>query len=245
MGHPLILTFDHGNTNPHVGIFQNQSLSKVLALKDFLNLSPDTYEKAIMIKSSVGKKIDDDAFNVPMVDIKHYWEKNKFLDMPVQYSKSLGDDRLCEGYYIYQKYKNLNTLLIDAGTFITTDFISETGFNGGFIFPGVTTFLKSFGEGAQLPVLTRDLISTELSSQLPSSTPEAILKATTLYLHGIIDELLKIKKLDQIIITGGSSDLISSIIKEKTNIEVQLMPELIHHSLFHIYQTIVERGLPL
>lgn len=245
MSSQMVLTFDHGNTNPHIGIFEEQKLTRLLTLNDFLKMDPQTYQKAIMIKSSVGKKIDEEDLNISMIDIKHYWEKNKFLDMPVNYSKSLGDDRLCEGFYIYQKYKNLNTLLIDAGTFITADFISASGFNGGFIFPGITTFLKSFGQGAHLPVLTSDQVMTETSTRLPSSTPEAILKATSLYLSGILSELLALHKVDQIILTGGSSDLICEMLKEKTKISVQIMPELIHQSLFTIYQTIVERGLPL
>lgn len=243
--HKTVLTFDHGNTNPHIGIFQGQKLTKILSLVEFLSIDQNTFQNTIMIKSSVGKKIDDNQFNLPMIDIKHYWDKNKFLDMPVLYSKSLGDDRLCEAFYIYQKFKSLNTLLIDAGTFITTDLINESGFNGGFIFPGINTFLKSYAMGANLPILTADQMSFESSSRLPSSTPEAILKATTLYLTGITNELLTQNKIDQIILTGGSSDFMLEAIKAKSKIPVQVMPELIHQSLFTIYQTIVERGLPL
>ena len=240
-----IYTFDHGNTNPHVGVFEANKLCRLLTLKEFLQIDPSQMQNSIMIKSSVGKKIDEELFNLPMIDIKHYWEKNKFLGMPVQYSKSLGDDRLCEAFNVFHQYQNLNSLLIDVGTFITADYISESGFLGGFIFPGATTFLKSYASGANLPILNADQLIFEKSDQLPTSTPEAILKATTTYLSGILSELLLDKKLDQIILTGGGAENILKILKNKTSLPIILNPTFIHESLFTIYQTIMERGLPL
>lgn len=240
-----VLTFDHGNSNPHVGVYVADKLTAVYPLQEFLQADQTRFSNAIMIKSSVGKKIDEDVFNLPVVDIKHYWDKNQFLGMPVQYSKSLGDDRLCEAFQIYQQYKNQHSLLLDVGTFITADFISSTGFAGGFIFPGAATFLKSYTQGANLPLLGADQLIFEKSDRLPTSTPEAILKATTVYLSGILSELITKQNIQQIILTGGGADGVEVILKEKTNLPIIKNPTLIHESLYTIYKTIIERGLPL
>ena len=109
-----LITVDNGNTNPHVGIFNNEEFEKVLPLTDFLLLQ-DNYLHYKSIKSSVGKKVE--GLQLESIDLSKLKEKKSFLDMNVNYSETLGDDRLVQAYFAYHSFI-LNQvdkiLLIDA-----------------------------------------------------------------------------------------------------------------------------------
>jgi type III pantothenate kinase len=115
-----VITVDNGNTNPHVGIFQNEKLDSVIALKDYI-FNPNDF----ILISDVGSPL---SFK-PTLELKSKRittpEGFQFFDMPVQYTKTLGDDRLISSYSIFKNSKpHEKILIIDAGTFITTDLIT-------------------------------------------------------------------------------------------------------------------------
>jgi type III pantothenate kinase len=223
-----IITVDNGNTNPHVGIFQDERLQKIIPLKEFIPLNED-----FILTSNVGEPLH---FK-PSFNFKDKFKNNFFFDMPVNYSETLGDDRLIIALALFEKLKtNESILSIDAGTFITLDLINHSGFQGGFIFPGVTTFLSSYQKGSLLPLLK---IKNDFElNELPHSTEDAILGATEIYLNSILENIIKKINPNKIIITGGSIELIKNKIVKLSLSKVQLetVPHLIHLSLFEIYQ---------
>ncbi|MBC7540060.1 MAG: type III pantothenate kinase [Bacteriovorax sp.] len=226
-----IITVDNGNTNPHVGIFQDEKLQSVIPLKDFTKLQDD-----FILISDVGAPLPF----IPSFDLKtkrHSKENNYFFDMPVQYAETLGDDRLISSYSLFKQIKPDETiLLIDAGTFITMDLISEKGFLGGYIFPGLNAFLFSYQKGSNLRILApkKDFKMTGL----PHSTEDAILGAADCYLDSVLESIIKTTSPSKIVITGGSLELIKNKILKLNLSEVQIETcrHLIHSSLFLIFQ---------
>lgn len=223
-----IITVDNGNTNPHVGIFENQKLEKVIPLRDYVFEKDD-----FIIVSDVGNPLPFP----PSFDLKSKREKNVFFDMPVNYSETLGDDRLIAGYATFKAIKqNETVLLIDAGTFTTMDIISNSGFMGGYIFPGISTFLNSYQSGTQLPTLH---MKKEFKlSGLPHTTEDAILGALDIYLIAILKEVIRATSPSKIIITGGSLEIFENKIRSFNLPKVQLEtnPHLIHLALHEIFQ---------
>lgn len=222
-----IITVDNGNTNPHVGIFQDEKLVQIIPLKDYSPL-PDDY----ILISDVGAPL---TFK-PSFDLKTKWHHKKFFDMPLNYSETLGEDRLITAYALFKQLRLSEKILaIDAGTFITMDLIDESGFSGGFIFPGIRTFLSSYKKGFHLPEL-REKTDFELSG-LPHSTEEAILGAVEIYLISILENIIKKTSPDRIVLTGGSYELIKNkIFKINSEVQLETNPHLLHSSLFWIYQ---------
>jgi type III pantothenate kinase len=227
-----IITVDNGNTNPHVGIFQDEKLLSVIPLKDFTRQKDD-----FILISDVGAPLSFQA-SFDLKTKRHTIDKqNYFFDMPAHYAETLGDDRLISAYYLFKQLKAPESiLLIDAGTFMTMDLVSDKGFLGGFIFPGINTFLLSYKRGSNLSVLEpkKDFKMTGL----PHSTEEAILGAADCYLDSVLESVIKKACPSKIIITGGSLDLIyNKILKlNLSKVQIETNRHLLHSSLFLIYQ---------
>lgn len=148
-----LITIDHGNTNPHVGFFTKGELTKTLALKD---VDQQLLKENYVVLSSVGKK--NDIPNLPLkIDIESLWKDHRFASMNVDYHKeSLGRDRLYQAAYLYdlKVLKNKKpALLIDAGTFITVDLITEKGYQGGIILPGLSKLSSLYPQAENLPLI--------------------------------------------------------------------------------------------
>lgn len=219
-----VITIDNGNTNPHVGIFVNDELSSVIPLASYNKKEGD-----VILMSNVGKYISI----TPTVDLRKYRSENLFFDMPVNYSETLGDDRLFQSYYLFQVIKpQERILLFDAGTFLTADLITSVGFMGGYIFPGSKTFLKSYTEGQLLPLVT----TLTMTENLPYSTEEAISMAHEIYWDSILENLVKKISPSRIVLTGGDGQILEKKIKKTSStFLLEFDPHLLHRSMHSLY----------
>ena len=220
-----LITIDNGNTNPHVGVFVDSKLESIIALKDFTPL-PDDF----IIASSVGKKLSFPIhFSVSQIKSK--------LPMKIHYAETLGEDRLVCGYGVFKTIANEKerVLVIDAGTFLTADLITSGGFEGGFIFPGIKTYLGSYQKGNLLPSL--DFPDELKNIDLAHNTSDAILGAAEIYLESILDKVIKKTSPSRIVLTGGSLLIIQKIIEKiSLGYPTELSPHLIHLSLKLIHE---------
>jgi type III pantothenate kinase len=241
----LILTLDNGNTNPHIGVFKKNKLVEVFPLKNLVH-SPLINEKNIKaIISNVGKPIDlpqNFDFAIPPIKVSDLRLKNTFLKMPVHYSQTLGEDRLCLSYYAFQKVPRFPIVVIDVGTFTTIDFIDAQGFQGGYIFPGPKTFLESYNRGQNLPVLpiknTKKIIPhQEKNVLLPQDTIKAIEGSWLIFLKSIYEFVSNELRPKEVILTGGLSHTLAPFFTSSlSQFKVQIEPHLIHYALFTILE---------
>lgn len=221
-----LVTIDNGNTNPSVGLFTNNILTQVIPLADYHQLKDD-----FILTSSVGKDLKIKA----SFDLKKKRTSTHFFDMPVHYAETLGEDRMVAAFGVFKKiHSNETRLIIDAGTFMTCDLVSENGFIGGYIFPGITHFLKIYGESAQLPVLAKNDL-TKNNLEIPQTTTEAILKATYIYIRSSLESIIEKYRPQKIIFTGGDCKLIAEILN--SSIPSEIDRHLIHLTLSLIYQS--------
>jgi type III pantothenate kinase len=179
--------------------------------------------------SNVGKGIPF----IPNINFKQFRTPTKFFNMPVNYSETLGEDRLYSAYYLFQTVQKLERiLLLDAGTFLTADLITDEGFMGGYIFPGSRTFLKSYTSGHKLPLVH----SLQITKNLPSSTEEAISMAHEMYLDSILENLAKKISPSRIFLTGGDGQMLEKIFKKRNlTFPLEFDPHLLHRSMHSIY----------
>ena len=245
------ITVDNGNTNPHVGLFEGGSLTKTTPFND-----PESLNKVLKnhsdgnnilkaIISNVGnskrlyEKLSGLDFEIKSTFISDIRENNSFLGMPVFYSETLGDDRLCQAYFAWKKNPEGPKIVIDCGTFTTVDYITEEGFLGGYIFPGPQTYLNSFQSGSHLPTINLQTSTRDEAlngKKVPQDTGSAILGSLSVYHQGIISFLNQKLDPNRIILTGGKASSLFPYLKgssfKKSSLDYR--PFYIHEALFQI-----------
>jgi type III pantothenate kinase len=242
-----LVTIDFGNTNPHAGLFQKHkgecNLIKVCPFSElslYLNQLQMTPDNSQLVLSEVKAREEELQ---PLLEqgflltrVKDYWRGTKFAGMPVNYAQTLGEDRLIQAYYVFKKMKT-NVLLIDAGTFVTMDVITNAGFQGGYIFPGLPTYQASFQNGELLKTVS---LSKNLSLELPKATAEAM-RDSYLAFAALAQKLIVECQIDKIVLTGGQISLWKQIFDHlKVSVIVQEEATLIHWALHYWMTTQIE-----
>lgn len=230
-------TCDIGNTNPHLGIWREGILKEVLPIaNNQIKERIEELPKDKTIICSVSKEIPSSDSFKKFSDLKE--GTKSFLDMPVDYESSLGHDRLTLAAYLYNSLNKIPAVIIDAGTFITMDFINELGLQGGFIIPGFKTLEKSYQSGSQLFAASDQMTLFNKSSEeilnWPQTTKEAINQGHKFLMSALLEkvecEIQKIKNKHpdiDVILTGGSGELFANQLKTEN-----YHPHLLHYSLY-------------
>lgn len=234
-----LITLDFGNTNPHAGLFQKQNnewgLIKVVPLHElriFLNqLGMSAHNTSVVVcevkaREDEIQKLQEEGYLVTRV--KDYWRGTKFAGMPVNYSKTLGEDRLIEAFFAFKKFK-APTLIIDAGTFVTMDIVTENGFLGGYIIPGAAAYFETYGKGEQLKDVPLNLTITH---SLPTETAQAITESYSAF-AALAKKLVKDHNIKRILVTGGLTSLWEGFFESEkaSSVVVEGDKHLIHWAL--------------
>jgi pantothenate kinase type III len=224
----MILSLDIGNTHPNYCLWDNEL--KLIESGLVSNLDQTINYQAVIIASVADKKIPHNLSASKIILVKNYLHQKYFLNMPVHYSSTLGVDRVVQGWELFNQKKY--GLLIDAGSFITMDIISEQGFMGGYILPGINKLLKNYTTGEQLLELTKNELMQEHSNAAPQDTHHAILGGVKLMLQAALNQVQKLYQLteEQIYVTGGDADLFQKW--QPGSIKI---PNLMHQSLINFY----------
>jgi type III pantothenate kinase len=238
-----LITIDFGNTNPHAGLFQKHqnewNLIKVCPWNElpvFLNQLQMTPDNTTMVLAEVKSRDDEltpflhQGFHI--THVKEYWRGSKFAGMPVNYSKTLGEDRLIQAFYTFKKLKE-PVLLIDAGTFVTMDVVTKAGFEGGYIIPGAKNYFEIFQRGEQLKAID---LNKNVSGALPHDTTEAM-RDSYFAFAALAQKLVSEHNIQKIVLSGGDSPLWKHIFEDlKLSVVVQEDETLIHWAL-HFWMT--------
>jgi type III pantothenate kinase len=212
-----VWTIDIGNSHPHVGKFVAGKLIKVIPYKKKVFSKED-----LIFASVVGAKKLSSKIERPAKKRQH----KKFLGMPVDYSLTLGEDRLLCARYLFDLYPKQKIILIDAGTFTTVDVIDAGGFRGGYILPGQKLLENCYQHGANL----KKVKFVHEQSGI-NSTPQAISSSLKKLITEFVNSLLKKYPNHKFVLTGGALKFYQTKIPPKKILSIE--PHLIHHALYH------------
>lgn len=193
---------DSGNTFLKVASFNNDKLINVERFSNVDEVSID--EKLPGIFCSVNH---ENLFS-NLINLRDINEK---LTYPTHYEQSIGIDRKVLVYDLLKLRQISDAIIIDAGSFITIDFITNSTHMGGFIFPGLKNFLETYHiKGKKLPSLSvQSAVKPIDHKSFPQNTHEAISMAFKYYIMSIIN-LIEGQK--NIYITGGDAKEIMGFI---------------------------------
>lgn len=164
-------------------------------------------------------------------------------DIPIKSSvknrAGVGTDRLLAAYAATQLDQNKASVIVDAGTAVTIDYVNSQGtFCGGMIFPGVLSNLKSLATNtAALPDLanaktepvTHDI---RVGDDTQSAILNGVLQSQAWAIISIADKLAEQHKA-QVIITGGDAELVKNIMP----VHWRHVPNLLHDGCRQLFQS--------
>jgi type III pantothenate kinase len=234
------LIVDIGNTNTKLAVFEgknklSQSRINELTCQEFENkLTGLKIEKAIV--SSVKKLpqfIYDLLFSkIPFVHVLSYESR---LPFKIEYDspETLGSDRIAAVAGAYNRFPGNDSLIVDAGTALTFEFLSSGIYKGGNISPGLTMRFKALNKFTdRLP-----LVSPTESFTFPGqNTTDAIIAGVITGVTYEINEYIRTFENKQtefnIILTGGDSEFLIN----KINYHITYMPDIVIDGLNYILE---------
>jgi type III pantothenate kinase len=216
----LHLLIDNSNTRTKFALDHDGELSSWRATIPTVDLNPTTLNEALKgqeitcatICSVVPKAADtiEAYLQVPT----HRVSYRSVMPITIDYPKpaQIGADRLANATAVFLEYPS-PAIVIDFGTAVTFDVISEKGaYLGGVIAPG-TASLRDYlhSQTALLPIIQLE----EPTSAIGRSTEDAMQVGAVIGYRGLIREILtavasELGAPPTIIATGGDATLISA-----------------------------------
>jgi len=217
------LIIDVGNTNVKLAVFnQDEIIDKHVVKTKYLKTSIKNIIKEhsalkYAILSSVGKLKES------VVDyIMSHFDTlilNSETNLPFKNlyktPKTLGVDRIALVCASVKQYPNNNVLIIDAGTCITYDFITnQNKYLGGAISPGIRVRYQSLNNlTANLPLLDKNMPKNIIGNSTENSIHSGVINGILYEIDGVIANYEQKYKDLTVILTGGDAKFLSKQLK--------------------------------
>jgi type III pantothenate kinase len=158
------LVIDIGNTLTKVAVFDNRIISELQVFEEFNAESLQKYLDAKKIDNAIISTVDKEIGDMESIIEGYctYFRFNAGIPTRVinqyQSPQTLGLDRLAAVIGAEASFPSSNSLVIDAGSCITYDFIdSKKNYFGGSISPGITMRFQALSAFTdRLPLMTSD-----------------------------------------------------------------------------------------
>ena len=227
------LAIDIGNTEAKIGIFDDNKLQNKTIIKkidkdkiiDIKNEFPKTSNAILSTVATVDNNIMEylkNSFNVFIV--LNETTKLPFINK-YKTNETLGKDRIAAVAGANNIFPNTNVLIIDIGTAVTYEFLSENNeYLGGNISPGLNLRYKSLFEFTdKLPLLKVQEECQEIGTNTHDAIIAGVQNGMLFEIEGYIKQMsMKFKDL-KIILTGGHSDLFAKRIKSSIFVHPNLV----------------------
>ena len=234
------LVVDIGNTLIKATFFNNSKIekkysfekSKIKKLYELLDTS--NIEKIFI--SNVGAQID--TLKLSKYKKVLYFKENLKIPLKLNYrdKNKLGRDRIAAMVGARKLFPAKNLLVIDIGTCITMDVLTNDGiFLGGRISPGIQLRYKSLSFTQQLPLLNflynKDVYGNDTESSIHTGIQRSIISE----IRDFNSELLKQLSTLYVIVTGGDmcfllSELKSTIFANEENLVAIGLYEIMNYN---------------
>lgn len=218
------LIIDAGNTSVKLAIFEQDHLIEQMQAPNanFSDAVNDLFERHPDISNAIVATVsflDEQQLN----SITHKCELlhvNHALKIPFknQYAspETLGADRIALAASAVLNYPNQNVLVVDAGTCVTYDMVTQEGdYLGGAISPGLQMrydALQHFTN--RLPALEPEDYPDFIGDTTQNSIHSGVINGVCREIEGVIDQYLSRYPHLTVILTGGNAQFLSKRLKK-------------------------------
>ena len=239
----MILLFDIGNTNTHVGlanarrVVKNMNIPTVLWFRGAAGKRVTKFVGRASLEGAALCSVVPRATPLVRRTVRRLWDLNIFeltrktlCGIGIDYPEpdTIGEDRLANAVAARQRF-GAPVVVVDFGTAVTLDVVNRAGnYAGGIIAPGLAAMTDYLHEKTAL--LPRIKIR-EIKTAVGRSTEQAMLIGAVHGYRGLVRELiaelkreLKVKQLP-VVATGGYAGLIAARLPEIKAVEPNLTLE--------------------
>ena len=219
----MILTIDVGNTNVKVAVFKQFNIIDkfVFQKNSFQNNFQIIFKKHPNHTKAV-------VASVSMLDEKDsVWLKNQIEVIEINVDSifpfknkyttptTLGVDRMVLASGAVLDYPNQDVLIIDAGTCVTYDFVTnKKEYLGGAISPGLRLRYNALNDyTAKLPLLENNSPDNYIGNSTDASIHSGVVNGLCYEIEGFISEFSVKNKQFTIILTGGDAIFLANRLK--------------------------------
>jgi type III pantothenate kinase len=225
------LIVDIGNTSAKLAVYEHQ---KMLSLSKVNELSCAKLEKELTgykFKRAIVSSVKElppfiyDLFftNIPFV---HFLSHKSRLPFKIEYEtpETLGPDRIAAVAGAFKVFTGNDVLIIDAGTALTFDFLSDNIYKGGNISPGLAMRFNALNKFTdRLPLVSPTENFTFPGQNTIDAIRAGVITGITYEINEYIRTFEKKRTHSKIILTGGDSEYL----KDKIDYEVTCMPDIV------------------
>ena len=219
----MLLAIDVGNTRIKAAVFEDNSLLEIIVfdkseLDQNLTIILKKFSKIkAMTVASVGN-LDQSSFSAfeKSVAVNFISHESKFpFENLYATPKTIGIDRLVLASGATLQFPNQNRLVIDAGTCITYDFITDTNqYLGGAISPGIRLRYEALHKfTAKLPLLTKETPQNFIGNSTSESIHSGVINGIIHEIDGFIEQYETQYAKFIIILTGGDAEFLAKQLK--------------------------------
>jgi type III pantothenate kinase len=234
------LIVDIGNTTTKLAIYNEDRKLSVSRFNDLKyeelekELSDLKIEKAIISSVRVLPSFVTSLLsaNIPFVHLLSYKSR---LPFRIEYDtpETLGTDRLAGVTGAYILFPRQELMVIDAGTAITYDYLSEGVYKGGNISPGLNTRFRALNSfTGRLPLVTLADNFTNPGKNTVDSILAGVITGLTYEINEYIRTFEKKSSDFKILLTGGAG----GFLKDKITHQVTYMPDIVIDGLNYILE---------
>jgi len=217
------LAVDVGNTSAKIALFDGEHL----VFKDSFKQLSETQLKSILVDNSPKRAITSSVkheasfIDDMLAELDTYIQLDHKTELPItnHYNtpQTLGMDRLASVVAASAIFPKENVLVIDAGTCIKYDFITDKGiYEGGSIAPGVEMRFKAMNHfTGKLPLIKPTNITNPPGKTTEEAMQTGVMFAILQEMEGFIEHYnLQHNKL-KIIVTGGNGHYFEHKLKKQ------------------------------
>jgi type III pantothenate kinase len=234
------LIFDIGNSSTKMAIFDGPEKVTVFRSKEFSceklekKLTQYKIDKAIIssVRNTPEYIYDLLTVNIPTMHILSHKSK---LPFTIEYDtpETLGSDRIAAVAGAYNLFPGAEIMVIDAGTAITYDFLSDDVYKGGNISPGLTMRFKALNKfTGKLPLVNPKVNYSSPGQNTTDAITAGVITGVTYEINEYIRTFEKKYFEFKIILTGGDS----RYLKDKIDYPLTYMPDIVIDGLNYILE---------
>lgn len=212
------LIIDIGNTSAKLAVFEQNKLSVLerssstelrSSVKKLIETFPTITKVLIAAVTDLPNGLVEELSKYAHVHILDFGFKMPF-ENAYKTPETLGIDRMALVAAATQQFPNKDTLIIDAGTCITYDFVTaKAQYLGGSISPGLQMRYKALHNNtAKLPLLEPSVLTNYIGTTTEMSMHSGVVNGIIHEIQGVISSYNSDYPALTVILTGGDANFL-------------------------------------